>query len=117
VSRIKDSRREGAAGRSEEGRALLAAAGKAHLVALDPRGREFTTEELTSYLAQAALSGSGEVALVVGGPSGLSGEVRERARTLWALSRLTLPHDLAQLVLAEALYRAATLDRGEPYHK
>lgn len=117
VTRVRDSRRGGEAGRLEEGRGLLAAAGRAHVVALDPRGRDFSTEALTGFLAGLGVGGEGEVAFLVGGPDGLSNEVRAAARTLWSLSELTLPHDLAQLVLCEALYRAATLERGEPYHR
>lgn len=117
LTRVRDSRRPGEEKRQEEGRALLAAAGRAHLVALDPRGRNWTTEELTSFLSAAAVGGSGEVAFLVGGPDGLSDDVRSAARALWALSRLTFPHDLAQLVLLEALYRAASLERGDPYHR
>jgi len=117
VSRVRDSRRPGEAGRLEEGRGLLAAAGRAYVVALDPGGRQFTTPGLTAFLASLATAGHGETAFLVGGPDGLSVEVRARADLLWSLSSLTMPHDLAQLVACEALYRAASLERGEPYHR
>jgi 23S rRNA (pseudouridine1915-N3)-methyltransferase len=55
--------------------------------------------------------------MVVGGPLGLSEEVRRKATHVLSLSRMTLPHDLARLVVAEQLYRAFTILRGEPYHK
>ena len=117
VTRVRDSRRGGEAGKLEEGGALLAAAGRAYTVGLDPLGRVFTTEALTAWLSGLALSGEGEVAFLVGGPDGFSDELRSSVRALWSLSALTFPHDLAQLVLCEALYRAATLERGEPYHR
>lgn len=100
-----------------EGAAILRAAGNAPLVALDPRGVQLSSEELAGFLDRLALSGTGEVAFCVGGPDGLSGAVRAGAHTLWSLSRLTLPHDLAMLVLIEALYRAATISAGGPYHR
>ena len=117
VTRVRDSRRGGEAGKLEEGRALLAAAGRAFTVGLDPRGRMLSTEDLSAWLSNLALGGEGEVAFLVGGPDGFSDEVRSSVRMLWSLSALTFPHDLAQLVLAEALYRASTLERGEPYHR
>jgi 23S rRNA (pseudouridine1915-N3)-methyltransferase len=117
VTRVRDSKKTGEAGKLEEGRGLLTAAGRAFIVALDPRGKQFTTEALSACLSGLATSGEGEVAFLVGGPDGLSDEVRERARTLWSLSDLTMPHDLAQLVLTEALYRASSFERGEPYHR
>jgi len=100
-----------------EGAAILKAAGSAPLVALDPRGRQQTSEELAAFLDHLALHGAGEVAFCVGGPDGLTDEVRSAAHTLLSLSKLTLPHDLAQVVLLEAVYRAATISKGEPYHR
>jgi 23S rRNA (pseudouridine1915-N3)-methyltransferase len=117
VTRVRDSKRGGETAQLEEGKSLLEAAGKAFIVALDPRGKHFTTEALTAWMTNLATGGEGEVAFLIGGPEGLSDEVRFQARMLWALSDLTFPHDLAQLVTCEALYRAATLERGEPYHR
>jgi 23S rRNA (pseudouridine1915-N3)-methyltransferase len=111
LSHVKDR------GPEADGQALMAAAGRAHLIALDPRGQQYSTEGLSGHLAALAGRGVGEVALVVGGPDGLSEALRARAEQLWSLSQLTFPHDLAQLILAEALYRAASWERGEPYHR
>jgi 23S rRNA (pseudouridine1915-N3)-methyltransferase len=102
---------------AREGAAILRAAGNAPLMALDPRGTQRTSEELSSFLDALALGGTGELALCIGGPDGLTDEVRAHAHTLWSLSRLTLPHDLAMVVTLEALYRAATISKGEPYHR
>lgn len=117
VTRIRDSRRPGDAGRREEGEALVARAGRAFVVALDPGGTSLDTPGLARLLADLATRGEPEAAFLVGGPDGLSDLVRSRARLVWSLSALTFPHDLAQLVLCEALYRAATVERGEPYHR
>nr|WP_221277093.1 23S rRNA (pseudouridine(1915)-N(3))-methyltransferase RlmH [Deinobacterium chartae] len=111
VTRLRDL------GPDLEGKAILRAAGNAHLMPLDPRGKQFTSEDLSRHLETLALHGTGEIALVIGGPVGLSDEVRAAAGTLWSLSKLTLPHDLAMVVMLEALYRASSIARGEPYHR
>ncbi|BDP40741.1 ribosomal RNA large subunit methyltransferase H [Deinococcus aetherius] len=103
--------------RTQESEAVARAAGRAPLVLLDPRGRQFTSEGLSAYLDAQALGGIGELAFVVGGPEGHTDELRASAHGLWSLSQLTLPHDLAMVVMAEALYRAATISAGEPYHR
>ena len=100
-----------------ESEAVLRAAGKSPLILLDPRGRQFSSEKLSEYLDAQALGGTGELAFAIGGPDGHTGELRSRAHLLWSLGELTLPHDLAMLVLVEALYRAATISAGEPYHR
>jgi 23S rRNA (pseudouridine1915-N3)-methyltransferase len=102
---------------ARESQAILRAAGRAPLVALDPRGNQWTSPELSGFIEAQGLSGTGELAFAVGGPDGHSGELRAAAHTLWSLGALTLPHDLAMVVLAEALYRAGTISRGEPYHR
>ena len=101
----------------KESQAILRAAGRAPLVALDPRGRQFTSPDLSRFIEAQGLAGSGELAFAVGGPDGHSDDLRRAAHTLWSLGALTLPHDLAMVVLAEALYRAGTIRRGEPYHR
>jgi 23S rRNA (pseudouridine1915-N3)-methyltransferase len=58
-----------------------------------------------------------DLALVIGGPDGLAAEVLARARERWSLSRLTLPHALVRVLLAEQLYRAVSLLAGHPYHR
>ena len=101
----------------KESQAILKAAGRAPLVALDPRGRQFGSLELSAFIDAQGLAGIGELAFAVGGPDGHTDELRAAAHTLWSLGTLTLPHDLAMVVLAEALYRAGTISRGEPYHR
>lgn len=86
------------------------------LVALDERGREFTTREFATRLAAWRATGV-PIAFAIGGPDGLDPALREAARQLMRLSSLTLPHALAQVVLYEQLYRAASLLGGHPYHR
>ncbi|MFC3859809.1 23S rRNA (pseudouridine(1915)-N(3))-methyltransferase RlmH [Deinococcus antarcticus] len=100
-----------------ESEAIARAAGKAPLILLDPRGQQHTSEGLAQYLDQQALHGHGELALAIGGPDGHTDQLRAQAHHLWSLSTLTLPHDLAMLLMTEALYRAATISAGEPYHR
>ncbi len=103
--------------KEEEGAALLARIDpREHVVALDERGMEYTSEEFARRVERWMGAGR-DVALVVGGADGLSPDVLARAGERLALSRMTLAHRLARVVLVEQLYRAMTLLRGEPYHK
>ncbi len=103
--------------KDEEGESLLARlSDRERVVLLDERGDEPTSVALAGRLAR-WLQGGKDVAFVVGGSDGLSAAVRARADETLALSRMTLAHRLARLVLAEQLYRAFTILRGEPYHK
>ncbi len=85
-------------------------------VVLDERGRDLTSVQLAAALDGWDARGQGRVAFVVGGPFGLSDEVRGRAALLLRLSAMTLPHELARVVLLEQLYRAETLRARIPYH-
>ena len=86
------------------------------LVLCDERGRGLDTRGLADFLAERERAGSGRTLFLVGGPYGVDDSLRERAGLVLGLSRLTLPHELARLVLSEALYRAFSLLRGEKYH-
>jgi 23S rRNA (pseudouridine1915-N3)-methyltransferase len=102
---------------SAEGRRLLSALGPAdHVVALDERGRELTTRELAQWLGSRMQQGE-DLAFVIGGPDGLAPEVLSRSNFTLALSRLTLPHALARLLLTEQLYRAHSILGNHPYHR
>lgn len=100
----------------QESAALLAAA-SGHLVCLDERGEMLSSQELAARLSALELSGISQLSLLIGGAEGLSATVRQRADDCWSLSRLTLPHELARLVLLEQLYRAETIRAGHPYHR
>lgn len=84
--------------------------GKCQIVALDERGKDMTTEQFATLLRR-------ETTFVIGGPDGLEESVKKDAALLMRLSSLTLPHALAQVVLMEQIYRAATLLTGHPYHR
>jgi 23S rRNA (pseudouridine1915-N3)-methyltransferase len=88
-----------------------------HFVLLDERGKELLSEEVAKRLDSWSQRSLGSIAFVVGGPSGLDPDFLRAASERWALSRMTLPHRIARLILAEQLYRACTILRGEPYHK
>ena len=103
---------------AEEGERLLARVPKQHeLVALHRPGRAWSSERLARYFTEGDLRGVGGVTFVIGGAYGLSPAVIERANQLLSISAMTLPHELARLVLVEQIYRAGTIARGEPYHK
>lgn len=87
------------------------------VVALTRDGRGMDSRELSRYLERHAVRSSAGVAFVVGGAFGLGDAVLARAREKLSLSSMTLPHEMARLILAEQLYRAGTILRGEPYHK
>ncbi|MFW6078014.1 MAG: 23S rRNA (pseudouridine(1915)-N(3))-methyltransferase RlmH [Gemmatimonadota bacterium] len=87
------------------------------VVALTRMGRGLTSMNLAAYIQELALRSLPGAAFVIGGAYGLSEELIRSADRRLSLSTLTLPHDLARLVLVEQLYRAGTIARGEPYHK
>ena len=102
----------------KEGEAILHAVRKgAFLVALCVEGRQISSEELAGLLAQCAGSGAGDVAFVIGSSHGLDKRVKRAAQARISLGRITLPHQLARLVLTEQLYRACTINAGMKYHK
>jgi 23S rRNA (pseudouridine1915-N3)-methyltransferase len=101
-----------------EGAALQARlAARGRRLGLDPGGTEVTSEGLARLLEQALVAGGGQVQFVVGGPNGLAEEVAKTLDLRVSLSRLTLTHEMARLLLLEQLYRAFTILRGEPYHR
>lgn len=101
-----------------EGEAILKAVpASAHVVVLDSRGAEKTSEEFSAWLADRMGSGSPDIAFVVGGAAGLDARVLSRASERLSLGRMTLPHQLARVVLLEQVYRAFRILRGEPYHR
>lgn len=101
----------------DEGERMQAAIPKDVLVvALEVGGVQWTTEKLSLQLEQ-WLGGGRDIALLVGGPDGLSEVCRKRADQVWSLSKLTLPHPLVRIVLAEQIYRAWSILKNHPYHR
>jgi 23S rRNA (pseudouridine1915-N3)-methyltransferase len=101
-----------------EARALLARLPRASpLVALDPRGRDLSSEDLAKKLAAWRDGGEPLVGFAIGGANGLAPALLERATLRLAFGRATWPHLLVRVMLAEQLYRASTILAGHPYHR
>ena len=101
----------------DEGKHMLAAIPRgSRVIALEVKGREWSTEDLARQLEN-WMAGGQDVSLLVGGPEGLARECREQADQLWSLSPLTLPHPLVRIVVAEQLYRAWSILQNHPYHR
>ena len=100
-----------------EAQKLLAAVRKDdYVVVLDERGAEMTTRELAAWLSARMQEGR-DLAFLIGGPDGFAPEVLARSQLRWSLSRLTFPHALVRVVLAEQLYRAHGVLSNHPYHR
>lgn len=113
----RGSQDSGAVMSAEAGRLLARVPEELELIALTRGGKQMGSEELSGYLQELGVRSSAGVAFVIGGAHGLAQDVLTRARRRLSLSAMTLPHEVARLVLAEQLYRAGTIARGEPYHK
>ena len=101
----------------DEGKRLLKAVGKnSDIVVLDVKGKQHSTESLSAELDNWLASGN-DIALLIGGADGLSQECLIAAKSKWSLSKLTFPHPLVRVILAEQLYRAWSLLNNHPYHR
>jgi len=102
---------------AEEGAAVLAALPKdASVIALDVRGKAWSSEDLAQAFLRWRMDAR-DLAFVIGGPDGHAPEILARADQRWSLGPLTLPHMLVRLVVVEQLYRATTILAGHPYHR
>ncbi|HHQ14722.1 MAG TPA: 23S rRNA (pseudouridine(1915)-N(3))-methyltransferase RlmH [Chromatiales bacterium] len=111
------SRADAGVAKVREGERLLKSARAAdRVIALDERGSEWTTSQLAGRLQDWQQTCS-TLALLIGGPDGLSDDCLAASDERWSLSRLTLPHALVRVLVAEQLYRAWTLLQGHPYHR
>lgn len=99
-----------------EAKRILEVAGKDYLIALDEHGQEIPSLQLASRLEDWRSHGR-DVSLIIGGADGLHPSLKAKADWLWSLSRLTLPHGMVRVVLAEQLYRAWTILQQHPYHR
>lgn len=99
-----------------ESKRILEAAGRDYLIALDERGQEVSTLQLAERMQGWQTQGR-DVSLAIGGADGLHDSVKSRADWLWGLSRLTLPHGMVRVMLAEQLYRALSVINNHPYHR
>lgn len=103
--------------RSSESAALLAAVPASnYLVAMDGNGQQWSTQELAMQMQQWMQQGR-DVSFLIGGPDGLDSSSLQRADARWSLGKLTLPHMLVRVILAEQLYRAWSVTQNHPYHR
>lgn len=101
----------------KEGEAMLATISKGEqVIALDVKGKPWSTEQLAEQLAGWKMSGT-NYCLLIGGPDGLAPAALELASVKWSLSPLTLPHPLVRILVIEQLYRACSILQNHPYHK
>jgi 23S rRNA (pseudouridine1915-N3)-methyltransferase len=113
----RSARGDAAQAMQTEGRRILSLIKpQEYVAALDERGAQLTTRELATWLSGRMHDGR-DLVMVIGGPDGLCAEVLARSDLQLSLSRLTLPHPLVRVVLAEQLYRAHTVLSGHPYHR
>lgn len=104
--------------RDNEAERLLSATSQATVrVLLDEHGKQFTSPELAKFLARQRDEGARELAFLIGGADGHGAPARSACSITLSLSKLTLPHGLARIVLAEQLYRGITIIAGHPYHR
>ena len=115
VSEVEDRKGGGMAAEA----ALLARAipDGAVVAALDERGRAMTSPEFAELLAQRRDDGAGDMAFVIGGADGIDPDLRAKADVSISLGKMVWPHMLVRVMLAEQLYRAATILAGTPYHR
>ena len=96
---------------------ILAAIPKgSRVIALDERGKDQTTQNLATELANWRQEGF-DITFLIGGADGLDADLKKNAQAVWRLSSLTMPHAMARVLLVEQLYRAWTILQGHPYHR
>ncbi len=118
VVEVKESPREGSAGREEEATRLLKAMdASAYNVSLSPEGTTMSTEALARKLEELMKRGSSRIDWIIGGHEGLASAVKDHSQLVLSLSKLTFPYQLSRLILAEQIYRCAKIIRGEKYHR
>lgn len=114
---LRGSNRDAARAMQDEGaRVLVALPKNAQVVALDGRGKAYSSQQLAQRLARWRTQGR-DLAFLIGGPEGHAAGVLAHADEQWSLGPLTLPHMLVRLLLLEQLYRAAALLANHPYHR
>ncbi len=116
VLELKEGRGSPQQSVEQEGAALLGAV-TGYLVALDERGSEHTSASWAARVGELETRSVSQLSFLLGGANGHGDALKNRVDEVWSLSKLTLPHELARLVLLEQLYRAETIRAGHPYHR
>lgn len=115
---LPESRASSAESRSDdEAQRLLSKIGDSRVILLDERGKSLTSEAFAALLRRHRDAGASSLAFAIGGPDGNGAQIRTRATEVLSFGAMTMPHGLARVVLAEQLYRAATIISGHPYHR
>jgi 23S rRNA (pseudouridine1915-N3)-methyltransferase len=118
IVEVRESRtRDKTAVEKESRRVLEAIPERSLVLLLDLNGREWSSKELAAQVQRWENDSTKEVAVVIGGPEGVSAEIESRAQMRWRLTRLTLTHEMARVVAVEQFYRAFAINRGLPYEK
>jgi len=118
LTEVEDKSRSAAERQASECRKLLAALPKdAVLIALDPRGREISSEDFARAIDKWRAEGTKTLAFAIGGADGFTNEFRSHAKVALSFGPMTWPHLLARAMLAEQLYRASAILSGHPYHR
>ena len=118
IVEVKESRTRDAAAANKESLRIFEAIGNSTLaVLLDLNGCEWSSQDLAGQVQRWENDAVKEVAIVIGGPEGLSSQVQSRADIRWRLTRLTMTHEMARVLAVEQLYRAYAINRGLPYQK
>jgi 23S rRNA (pseudouridine1915-N3)-methyltransferase len=118
IVEVKESRTRDAGAVNKESQRMIDAIGdSAVAVLLDLDGNDWSSQQLARQVQRWENDGTKEVAIVIGGPEGVSTAVQSRANVRWRLTRLTLTHEMARVVACEQLYRAFAINRGLPYQK
>ena len=110
------SEKEMEAVKRKEGEKILAKLGGEYVIALCIEGKEMSSEEIAREISDISMT-TGDIAFIIGGSLGLSDEVKSRAKLRLSFGRVTLPHQLMRVVLAEQIYRAFKINNNESYHK
>lgn len=112
------SEKEEAQIKEKEGRAILSKIkDNSYVIAMDLKGKQLTSEELSSFVERCGVTGNSNIVFVIGGSLGLSDEVIKRADYKLCFSTMTFPHQLFRVMLLEQVYRAFRIMKNEPYHK
>ena len=118
ITEVRESTtRDQAAVEKEQRRIAEAIPSGSLVVLLDLKGREWSSRELASQVQRWENDSVKELAVVIGGPEGVGEEIQSRAQIRWRLSRLTLTHEMARVLVLEQIYRAFAINRGLPYQK
>ncbi len=103
--------------KKEEAETLLSAAGSGFVIALDENGKDISSPDFAAILRQQADNGEKQLSIAIGGPDGHGSELMQRANLTLRLGKMTWPHQIARILLAEQVYRAMTILSGHPYHR